>query len=61
MAFEFPRPVFSGDTITVEVVVLSVEPEGNRQWARIEAVGRNQAGKEVLRARVRGFVIVPAD
>ena len=60
MTFEFLRPVFSGDTVSVEVTVLSVQPEGSRRWASIEAVCRNQAGKEVLLARIRGFVTVPA-
>jgi acyl dehydratase len=61
MTFEFLRPVFAGDTVSVEVLVLGVEVEGPRQWARIEAVCRNQAGKQVLVARVRGFVSVSAE
>ena len=31
MTFEFVRPVFSGDAVTTEVTVLSVEPEGSRE------------------------------
>ncbi|HEY3061374.1 MAG TPA: hypothetical protein VGL99_20585 [Chloroflexota bacterium] len=59
MTFEFVRPVFSGDTITTDLTILSVEPEGSREWASIEAVCRNQAGKDVLLAHIRGFVSVP--
>ena len=59
MTFEFVRPVFSGDTVITEVKVVSVEPEGSRQWASIEAVCRNQDGKDVLLVRIRGFVAVP--
>ena len=59
MTFEFVRPVFSGDAITTDVSILSVEPEGSREWASIEAVCRNQAGKDVLLAHIRGFVTVP--
>src|SRR5438876_9897996 len=59
MTFEFVRPVFSGDAITTDVTILSVEPQGSREWASIEAVCRNQAGKEVLLAHIRGFVTVP--
>ena len=59
MTFEFVRPVFSGDAINTDVTILSVEPVGSREWASIEAVCRNQAGKEVLLAHIRGFVVVP--
>lgn len=58
MTFEFLRPMFSGDAVTTEVTVVSVKPEGNREWASIEAVCRNQSGKDVLLARVRRFVMV---
>ena len=56
MTFEFLRPVFSGDTITTDVTIDSVETDGPRQWARIETVCRNQDDKDVLRGHVRGFV-----
>ena len=59
MTFEFLRPVFSGETITTEVRITSVQEEGARQWASVEAVCTNEAGKEVLRAHVRGFVPRP--
>jgi 3-hydroxybutyryl-CoA dehydratase len=59
MTFEFVRPVFSGDAITTDVTILSVEPQGSREWASIEAVCRNQAGKEVLLVHIRGFVTMP--
>jgi acyl dehydratase len=58
MTFDFLRPVFSGESVSVEVTVVSVEIEAVRQWARIEAVCRNDAGKEVLLAHVWGFVSV---
>ena len=61
MTFEFVRPVFSGDAVTTDVTILSVEPQGSRERASIEAVCRNQAGKEVLLAHIRGFVVVPRD
>jgi acyl dehydratase len=59
MTFEFLRPVFSGDAITTEVTIESVETDGPRQWARITTVCRNQDGKDVLRGGVRGFVSLP--
>src|SRR5437763_12806103 len=60
MTFEFLRPVFSGDAITTEVTIVNVETEGTRDWATVEAVCRNQLGKEVLLAHIRGFVAEPA-
>jgi acyl dehydratase len=60
MTFEFLRPVFTGNVVTTEVSVVSVEAESGRDWAWVEAVCRNQDGKEVLRGRIRGFVAEPA-
>jgi 3-hydroxybutyryl-CoA dehydratase len=59
MTFEFLRPVFAGDRITTEVTVVTLQPEGMREWASVEAVCRNQAGKDVLLAHIRGFVAMP--
>ena len=60
MTFEFLRPVFSGETITTNVTITNVYEERGRDWASVEAECINEAGKEVLRAHIRGFVATPA-
>jgi acyl dehydratase len=60
MIFEFLRPVFSGETITTSVTITNIYEEGGRVWVSVEAECVNEAGKEVLRAHIRGFVATPA-
>lgn len=52
MSFEFVAPVYVGDTITVEVTIDAVGEKG-RHAASARFV--NQAGTEVLRARLAGY------
>jgi 3-hydroxybutyryl-CoA dehydratase len=56
MTFQFLRPVFTGEAITTNVTVAEIEEDGARQWAVVEAACVNGDGKEVLLARVRGFI-----
>ncbi|MCC6747575.1 MAG: enoyl-CoA hydratase [Deltaproteobacteria bacterium] len=56
MRFEFLRPVFTGDTIEAELVVLRADPAPDRFDVELEVVCRNQAGKEVLRGASRGII-----
>ncbi len=58
MAFEFLRPVFTGETVTADVTFTKLEELEGRLWASVEAVCINQAGKEVLLAHIRGFVSI---
>jgi 3-hydroxybutyryl-CoA dehydratase len=59
MSFEFLRPVFTGDRVRVDMVVLNVELDGERQWAELAITCRNQDGKDVLSGSVRGFTRLP--
>jgi 3-hydroxybutyryl-CoA dehydratase len=52
MSFEFVAPVFVGDTVTVEVVIESVDERG-RYTARARFV--NQRGEEVMRGALTGY------
>jgi acyl dehydratase len=56
MTFAFHRPVFSGDTITCEVVLTEVEPQEKYFKLNSTWVCRNQNGKEVMTGGGRGVV-----
>jgi acyl dehydratase len=56
MAFEFPRPVFAGDTITAEATVEDTTETTKGTLAKIRYVCRNQEGKEVLVGSTQGIV-----
>ena len=56
MHFEFLRPVFTGDTITTEVVT-SERSEEERFWNfRFDFSCSNQHGKEVLKGYTTGVI-----
>jgi acyl dehydratase len=58
MGFEFQRPVYPGDTVTCRMRIESVD---ERRFAVASAVLTNQAGAEVMRARLEGFLPSPAE
>lgn len=61
---EFPRPVFVGDTITVETRVLEARRSKSRADAGIvlfEHVGTNQRGEVVCRAKRNAMMRVRGD
>lgn len=53
MKFEFLAPVYIGDSITAEAEVIDVDEEHG--WVVLACNCRNQAGEEVLKAKVSGF------
>jgi 3-hydroxybutyryl-CoA dehydratase len=56
MKFQFHRPVFSGDTIECEVIVVELEPADRYTSVRTEFVCRNQLGKEVMSGPAGGVI-----
>jgi 3-hydroxybutyryl-CoA dehydratase len=48
MVFQFHRPVFAGDTISCEVLMVEMEPAENYTKVVSSWVCRNQHGKEVM-------------
>ncbi len=56
LTFQFQRPVFAGDTITCDVTLVELEPDG--QFTRMVSrwVCRNQHGKEVMTGEARGVI-----
>ncbi|MGG3518985.1 MaoC family dehydratase [Bacillus pseudomycoides] len=53
---EFIRPVFTGDTITCDVTLTSVEQMEGCKKVSIESIYRNQKGKEVLVGSSYGII-----
>ncbi|MEB3053883.1 enoyl-CoA hydratase [Bacillus pseudomycoides] len=53
---EFIRPVFTGDTITCDVTLTSVEQMEGYKKVSIESIYRNQKGKEVLVGSSYGII-----
>ncbi|EEM15388.1 MaoC [Bacillus pseudomycoides DSM 12442] len=53
---EFIRPVFTGDTITCDVTLTSVEQLEGYKKVSIESIYRNQKGKEVLVGSSYGII-----
>jgi len=53
---EFIRPVFTGDTITCDVNLTSVEQMEGYKKVSIESIYRNQKGKEVLVGSSYGII-----
>ncbi|WP_410983590.1 MaoC family dehydratase [Bacillus cereus] len=53
---EFIRPVFTGDTITCDVTLTSMEQMEGYKKVSIESVYRNQNGKEVLIGSSYGII-----
>ena len=56
MTFEFLRPVFVGDTITCEGVVVKISESEDRLDVSMSIACRNQEGKEVLRGETEGII-----
>ena len=56
LTFEFHRPVFAGDTITCDVTLVELEPDGPVMRMVSTWVCRNQHGKEVMTGRARGVI-----
>jgi 3-hydroxybutyryl-CoA dehydratase len=56
MKFQFYRPVFSGDTIACEVIVVELELADHYTNVRTEFVCRNQLGKEVMSGHAVGVI-----
>jgi 3-hydroxybutyryl-CoA dehydratase len=56
MKFQFFRPVFSGDTITCDCVVVELEPAEAYVKVRTEFICRNQHGKEVMNGYAMGVI-----
>lgn len=56
MIFQFQRPVFAGDTISCEVVLIELEPA--EQFIKLVSnwVCRNQHGKEVMTGEAHGVI-----
>ena len=59
MNFKFHRPVFSGDMIDCECVIVSLEPAEHYLNVRTEFVCRNQDGKEVMSGYAQGVIRQP--
>ena len=59
ITFQFQRPVFAGDTIHCEVVLVEFEPA--EQFIRVASkwVCTNQHGKEVMTGQARGVIKNP--
>lgn len=60
MKFQFHRPVFSGDTIDCEIIILELERAETITKVRTEFVCRNQLGKEVMTGQAQGVIRPPA-
>ncbi|MGI8918270.1 MAG: FAS1-like dehydratase domain-containing protein [Pyrinomonadaceae bacterium] len=56
MTFQFHRPVFSGDTITCDVTVSSLEVAEQLTKIATTFICRNQHGKEVMTGIARGVI-----
>lgn len=56
MTFEFPRPVYTGETVTCEVTFPTVDPHPAGHRVEAEGVCRNEAGEVVLRFEFGGIV-----
>jgi acyl dehydratase len=56
MFFEFIRAVFTGDTITTEVVCTEAADEDRVIRVSAECICRNQLGKEVMKAKTSGVI-----
>ena len=53
MHFKFLSPVYIGETITAEAVVVEADKENN--WVKLDCRCVNGEGKEVLRAEIEGY------
>jgi len=53
MHFKFLAPVYIGETITAEAVVIEADTEKN--WVRLDCRCVNGEGQEVLHAEIEGY------
>ncbi len=56
MVSEFIRPVFTGDTVTCELIVTQAEKQEGFTKISFKSVYRNQHGKEVLTGSSQGII-----
>ncbi len=56
MKFQFHRPVFAGDTVRCEVIVVEFAPAEQYTNVRTDFVCRNQHGKEVMSGYANGII-----
>jgi acyl dehydratase len=56
--WDYPAPVYVGDTITAEAEVL--ESRADKPITRLRCVARRQDGTEVLRGECLVFTLIPA-
>lgn len=56
LAFDFPRPVFVGDTVSCEGTVSKVTEEKGRLRVWMSIVCTNQHGEEVLLGTTEGVI-----
>ena len=56
LKFQFHRPVFSGDTVSCEVTLQSLEPGDQFTSVASSFVCRNQHGKDVMTGEARGVI-----
>ncbi|WP_435348139.1 dehydratase [Haloarchaeobius sp. HRN-SO-5] len=56
MAFEFPRPVYTGEEVTCEVTFHTVEEREHGHRVDARGVCRNEAGDVVLRVEFGGRI-----
>ena len=56
MKFQFHRPVFAGDTVSCEAIIVMFEPAEQYTNVRTEFVCRNQHGKEVMTGHAQGII-----
>jgi acyl dehydratase len=57
LIFQFVRPVFVGDTVKSEAVVINVKTSEGRLDVAIDFVCHNQHGKEVLLGKTQGIIL----
>ena len=56
LIFQFHRPVFAGDTISCDVLMVEMEPAETFVKVVSSWVCRNQHGKEVMTGEARGVI-----
>ena len=56
MTFRFHRPVFSGDTVSCEVMIIELTETAEYKQLRSSWICRNQHGKEVMSGEAQGIV-----
>jgi acyl dehydratase len=57
--WDYPAPVFIGDTVTAEAEV--IESRADKPITKLRCVARNQDGVEVMRGECVVYTMVPSD